>query len=110
MNIDIQTEHVVMRPEWHRTIDEWVERCRRHHPEVVGIDLTLRHGDRRQPGEEVDVVASARGRSLHATRQAEVMAVALHDVLDDLEHELLVHEAVGRRHSDPSERESHDSL
>jgi ribosome-associated translation inhibitor RaiA len=97
MNLDIQTEHVVMRPEWHRMIDEWVGRCARRHPDVIEIDLTLRHGEQRRAGEEVDVVAIAGRRSLHATKQAGVMAVALHDALDALEHELLVHEAVGRR-------------
>ena len=45
MNIDIQTEHVLMCPDWHRMIDEWVARCRGRHPGVVGIDLTLRHAD-----------------------------------------------------------------
>jgi ribosomal subunit interface protein len=97
MNIDIQTEHVAMRPEWHRMIDEWVEQCARRHPDVIEVDLTLRHGEHRHAGEEVDVVATAGRRSLHAARQAEVMTVALHDALDALEYELLVHEAVGRR-------------
>ena len=47
MNIDIQTDHVAMRPTWHRMIDEWTERCARHYPEVVSIDLRLKHGDHR---------------------------------------------------------------
>lgn len=96
MNIDIQTEHVGMRPEWHHAIDTWVDRCRRYHPDVVGIDLHLRHGPG-HPEEEVDVVAFARGRSLRAVRHADGMAEALHDALDTLEHELLVHEAIERR-------------
>jgi ribosome-associated translation inhibitor RaiA len=96
MNVDIQTEHVVMLPEWHRMIDEWLERCRKWHPGVLGIDLTLRHGERPQPGEEVEAVATACGRSLRATRHAALMTLALHDVLDALEQEVLVHEALGR--------------
>ena len=99
MNLDIQTDQVHMRPEWHRMIDEWVARCARHHPDVVGIDLRLRHGESRRPHEEVDVVAIAGRRSLRAAKQADVMTVALHDALDALEHELLVHEAVDRRGS-----------
>lgn len=97
MNIDIQTEHVAMKPEWHRMIDTWVERCRRYHPEVVGLDLNLRHGDPCQPGDAVEVVALAGGRSVRAFRYAEGMATALHEALDTLEHELLVHEAGKRR-------------
>lgn len=65
MNIEIQTEHVAMQPEWHRMIDQWLERCARSHPEIMDIDVRLRHGEPgRHPGEEVDVVATADGRSL----------------------------------------------
>jgi ribosome-associated translation inhibitor RaiA len=98
MNLDIQTDHIVMRPEWHDLIDAWVGRCARFHPEVAGIDLTLRHGESgHHPGEEVDVMAMAGRRNLHVARHAEVMSVALHDALDALEHELLVHEAMTPR-------------
>jgi ribosomal subunit interface protein len=97
MNLDIQTEHVAMRPEWHEMIDAWVDRCRRQHPTVVGIDLTLRHSDRNKAAEEVDAVAMARGRMLRATTRATLMTAALHDALDALERELPVHEALTRR-------------
>jgi ribosome-associated translation inhibitor RaiA len=98
MNLDIQTEHILMQPEWHDQIDAWVVRCARFHPEVAGIDLTLRHGKSGQhPGEEVDVEATAGRRSLRVAKHAELMSVALHDALDALEHELLVHEAMARR-------------
>lgn len=39
-------------------------------------------------------MATARGRSLRAAKQADLMTMALHDALDALEGELLVHEAV----------------
>jgi ribosome-associated translation inhibitor RaiA len=98
MNLDIQTEHVVMQPEWHDLIDVWVARCARFHPEVAGIDLTLRHGKSGQHREEeVDVMAMAGRRNLRVARHAELMSVALHDALDALEHELLVHEAMAPR-------------
>ena len=96
MNVDIETECVAMRPEWHRMIEEWVGRCARHHPDVADVDVTLRHGEDR-PAEEVDVVATARGRRLRAARRAPLMTTALHDALNALEGELLVHEAVARR-------------
>src|SRR5919197_6635328 len=97
MNVDIQTEHVAMRPEWRRMIDAWIQGCRKHHPEIREIDLTLRHDAQRRAAEEVDVVATARGRRLRAARQAQLMSVALQDALETLERELLVHEAVGRQ-------------
>jgi ribosome-associated translation inhibitor RaiA len=97
VNIDIQTEHVRMQPAWHRMIDEWVARCRRQHSEVASVDVTLRHRDRSRPGEEVGVVATARGRQLRGAARAGLMSVALHDALDAVERELLVHEAVTRR-------------
>jgi ribosome-associated translation inhibitor RaiA len=96
MNIDIQTDHVVMRPEWRLMIDSWLERCRRLHPDVVELDLSLRHGDRGR-AEQVNVVATARGRSLSAGKQADMMSEALHEALDALEGELLVNEAVRPR-------------
>jgi hypothetical protein len=98
MDIDIETEHVVMQPEWHRMIDIWVARTRKAHPEVAYVDLTLRHGEGDQdPGGEVDVVATADGRSLRVARHGLTMSMALLDALGALEHELLVHEAAYRR-------------
>jgi ribosome-associated translation inhibitor RaiA len=96
MDIDIETEHVVMQPEWHRMIDTWVARCRKTHPEVAYVDLTLRHGEQ-APGGEVDVMATADGRSLRVARHGVTMSMALLDALGALEHELLVHEAAYRR-------------
>jgi hypothetical protein len=93
MNVDIQTEGVAMRPEWYRTIDDWIQGCRARHPDVVDIDLVLRHDAR----DEAAVVATMRDAHVRAAGQGDLMAVALHEALDGLEHELLVHEAVGRR-------------
>jgi hypothetical protein len=94
MDIDIETEHVVMQPEWHRMIDTWVTRCRKTHPEVAYVDLTLRHGEHGQDrGGEVDVVATAGGRNLRVARHGLTMSMALLDALGALEQELLVHEA-----------------
>lgn len=97
MNLDIETEHVVMRPEWHRTIESWVALCRRRHPAVAALDLTLRHGDGRPAGEEVQAVAAAGPRTLRAHATAELMSVALGDALESLERELWASEAVEER-------------
>jgi len=97
MNLDIRTEHIDMRPEWHRLIDAWVERCQRYHPSVAGLDIKVRQrDDRRRPGAEVEAVASTGRRRLRAATKAPLVRVALHDVLGALEDELLVHEAVSR--------------
>lgn len=95
MNIDIQTEHVLMQPGWRHMIDEWATRCARYHLDVVGIDLRLRHAERVHPREQVAVVAISGRRKLRAAKQADLMAVALHGALDALEQELLLHEAAG---------------
>lgn len=97
MNLDIQTEHVAMRPEWHRVIDEWIETCAKRHAGLIGIELTLRHAEHHRPGEEVEAVATAPGPSLRVARQAEAMDVALRDALDTLAQELAAHEATDRR-------------
>lgn len=94
MNIDISTEHVAMRPEWHDLIGTWLEGCRRRHPDVQAIALRIRHADSDPAGEAVDLVAQARGRSLHAETRATDMSVALHDALDALERELALNEAI----------------
>jgi ribosome-associated translation inhibitor RaiA len=99
MNLDVETEHVVMKPEWHRTIEAWVALCRHRHPGVGALDLTLRHADGRPAGEEVEAVATAGPRSLRAHATAEVMSVALGDALESLERELWASEAVEERGS-----------
>ena len=94
MNIDISTEHIAMRPEWHDIIGTWLEGCRRRHPDVQAIDLRIRHADSDPEGEAVDLVALARGRSLHAAGRATDMGMALYDALDALERELALNEAI----------------
>jgi ribosome-associated translation inhibitor RaiA len=94
MNIDIITEHVAMRPEWHDIIDAWVQACRRRHPDVEGIDFTLRHADAEPAGDAVDLVALARGRSVRAGTRATDMGTALYDAFDALERELALNEAL----------------
>jgi ribosome-associated translation inhibitor RaiA len=97
MNIDITTEHGAMRPEWHDIIDGWLRACRRRHPDVEGVDVRIRHADSEPAGEAVDLVAVARGRSLHAGTSATDMSVALYDALEALEHELALNEAIRPR-------------
>lgn len=94
MDLDILTEHVAMRQAWHRTIDEWVERCARRHPGLLGLELTLRHDERHHPGEEVEVVATGRGRRLRASARAGLMDEALYGALGALEQDLVVDEAL----------------
>ena len=94
MNLDIQTEHVAMTPDWHRMIDDWVALCRRRHPRVGMLELTLRHGNERVGGEQVDAAASTGPRNVRAHARAEAMGVALGDALESLERELCVSDAV----------------
>jgi ribosome-associated translation inhibitor RaiA len=101
MNIDITTEHVAMRPEWHDTIDGWLQACRRRHPDIQGLDVRIRHADSEPAGEAVDLVALARGRRLRATTQATDMGVALCDAFEALEHELALNEALRPRTARP---------
>jgi hypothetical protein len=97
MNVDIQTERVAMRPEWHGMIDDWLAACRRRHPDVEDVELSLRHASDAEAAESVSAVAVARGRSLRAGMRAREMAVALHETLDALERELALNEAIRPR-------------
>jgi len=98
MNIDIMTEHVTMRPEWHEIIGAWLDRCRRRHPDVDGVDVTLRHTDAESAGEAVDLVARARGRRLRTSAQATDMGIALYDALDAIDREIALTEAIRPTH------------
>lgn len=95
MNVDIQTEHVAIRPAWHDMIVAWLDRCRRLHPDVVDVDLRLRHGE--SGPEAVDVVAVARGRNLRIAERATDMDAALYGALDAIERELALNEAIRPR-------------
>lgn len=97
MDIDVQTEHVRMQPEWRRMIDDWVARCRTQHPEVAGVEVTLHHGESGHLAEEVTIDATARRRHLRCAGRGAIMSMALHDALDAIERELLVHEALTGR-------------
>ena len=103
MDLDIQAEHVAMQPGWYREIERWVAHCTRDHPGVTGLELTLRR-EGGSAGDAVSIVATRRDRHrLSAAAHATLMADALHEALDTLDHDLLVHEAVdgpGRRASD----------
>jgi ribosome-associated translation inhibitor RaiA len=88
VNLDIETEHVRMRPEWHRAIDAWVERCRAQHSDVVSVDITLCHDGDNQPGDRVSIDATARGRRLHAGGRGATMNAALADAFDAVERAL----------------------
>jgi ribosomal subunit interface protein len=90
MDLDIQTEHVHLQPEWRRAIEDWVRRCARHHPDVRDVEVTLRHAER--AGDEVDAVATARGRTLRTARHAPQMSTALEEALAALEGELFADE------------------
>jgi len=98
MNIDIVTEHVAMRPEWHDVIGTWLDRCRLRHPDVDAVDFVLRHADDEAAGDTVDLVARARGRRLHTATRATDMGIALYDALDALDREIALNEAIRPEH------------
>jgi ribosome-associated translation inhibitor RaiA len=88
VNLDIQTEHVRMRPEWHRAIDAWVERCRARHPDVVSLDVTLCHDGGNRADDQVSIAATAHGRQLRGAGRAATMSAALEDALEAIERAL----------------------
>ena len=87
MNLDIETEHVAMRSGWHRTIEEWVARSAKLHPDLASVDLRLRHDER--TGDRVDAVARVGSRTVRAGAQGELMTTVLQEALAALQRELL---------------------
>jgi ribosomal subunit interface protein len=98
MDIEIQSQHIAVQPEWRTLIDERLARLAERYPELIRVHLTLRHGRHHRRGvEEVDIVATAPGGTLRAAKQEEEMRDALHAALDALEREVAArHEE--RRH------------
>ena len=88
MNLDVETDHLLMRSEWHRMIDDWVAACRRAHPGIAALQLTLRHVEGSHPSNRVDAVARGGGRTVRAGAEGERMGTVLHQALDALDREL----------------------
>jgi ribosomal subunit interface protein len=98
MDVEIQTQHVEMQPEWRALIDGRLARLAERYPKLIRVHVTLKHGRHHLRGsEEVDVVATCPGATLRAAKQEEEMRDAVHAALDALERELAAHHE-GRRH------------
>jgi ribosomal subunit interface protein len=98
VDLEIQTQHVAMQPEWRSLIEERLARLAERYPKLVRVHVTLKHGRHHLRGaEEVDIVATYPGATLRAAKQEEEMRDAVHAALDALERELAAHHA-GRRH------------
>jgi ribosomal subunit interface protein len=96
MDIDIQTRHVEMQPQWRALIDERLARLAERFPRLIRVHVTLRHEPHHLRGlEEVDIVATHPGRTLRAAKREEEMLAALHAALDALERELGTHRESG---------------
>jgi ribosomal subunit interface protein len=102
MDIEIQTQHVDMQPEWRTILDERLTRLGERYPELIRVHVTLKHGRHHRSGaEEVDIVANCAGATLRAAKQEEVMRDAVHASLDALERELAAHHEARRHFGKP---------
>lgn len=92
MDIEIQTQHVDMQPEWRALIDERLARLSERYSRLIRVHVTLKRGRHHQHGtEEVAIVATYPGATLRAAKQEEGMRDAVHAALDALERELAAH-------------------
>ncbi len=102
MDLEIQTQHVTMQPEWLELIEKGVEKLAKRHPRVTRVHVTLKHGQHHRQGqEEADILANVPGRTLRVAKQEETMTVALHAGLEALERELDEYAAEVRRFGKP---------
>jgi ribosomal subunit interface protein len=89
MDIEIQTQHVAMLPQWRALIERRLARLAERHPEMTRVHVTLKHGPHHQLGcDETDIVASCRGATLRVAKQEDDMHAAVHAALDALERQL----------------------
>ena len=99
MDVEIQTQHIAMHAGWSALIEERLARLARHHPRLIRVHVTLKHGGHHRGGaEEVDVLASCPGATVRAAKREPRMQDAVHAALDAIERELAAHRA-GRRAS-----------
>jgi ribosomal subunit interface protein len=98
MDIEIQSLHVEVAPEWRTLIDDRLAMLAARYPELIRVHVTLKHGAHHQRGlEEVDVVATCTGGTLRAGKQEETMRAAVHAALDALEREVAAQHEQRRR-------------
>jgi ribosomal subunit interface protein len=89
MDIEIQTQHVVMEPAWRTLIEERLAHLADRYPRMIRVHVTLKHGGHHQHGtEEVDIVATGPGATVRAGKRGEDMREAAHAALDALERQL----------------------
>lgn len=98
MDVEIQTQHIDLQPEWRAIIEQRLERLAARYPEIVRVHVTVKHGGHHRRGtEEVDIVANCAGATLRAAKQEGDVRDAVHAALDALERELAAHHET-RRH------------
>jgi ribosomal subunit interface protein len=98
MDVEIQTQHVEMQPEWRALIDQRLARLAERYPTLSRVHVTLKHGRHHLRGvEEVDIVATCPGATVRAAKQEAEMRDAVHAALDVLERQLAAHHEE-RRH------------
>jgi ribosomal subunit interface protein len=89
VDIEIQTQHVAMQPEWRALIEGRLSRLAERYPELIRVHVTLRHGRHHLRGsDEVTIVATCPGATLRAAKQEEEMRDAVHAALDAFERKL----------------------
>jgi len=92
VDLEIRTQNVTLQPEWRTLIEQRIARLESRYPELMRLQVTLKHGEHHQQGfEEASILASAAGTSLRAGKQKEDMGAALHAALDAIERELDAH-------------------
>lgn len=92
MDLEIQTQHIEMQPEWRTLIEDRAARFAERYPELIRMHVTLRHGAHHRSGvEEVDIVATVAGTTLRAAKEEERMRDALHAALDVIARQLASH-------------------
>jgi cold shock CspA family protein/ribosome-associated translation inhibitor RaiA len=89
MDLEIQTRHIALDPNWRDLIDRFTTRLSRRYPEMLRLHVTLRHGRHHQAGFEAAVlVANVEGTTLRAEKQEEDVRAALRAAFGALEVEL----------------------
>jgi ribosomal subunit interface protein len=102
MDVEIQTQHVAMQPEWNALVEERLARLAERYPRLIRVHVTLKRGRHHLRGvDEVDIVATCPGATIRAAKQEDEMRDAVHAALDALERQLAAHHEERRHFAKP---------
>ncbi|HET7224759.1 MAG TPA: HPF/RaiA family ribosome-associated protein [Candidatus Eisenbacteria bacterium] len=102
MDLEIQTEHIELDPNWRDLIETLANHVEARYPELLRLHVTLKHGPHHRVGfEDVALVANVEGRTFRAEKREEKVRAAIHAAFHALDIEMERYHQERRRVTKP---------